>query len=397
MKIIDEGVAGRAGKGDIQVTVKPAEKRSIDLRSSIERLFGDNIRREIDAELDRLGVNGVALTAIDDGVLDYVIAARVEAAIAAATSEPTPYRPSERAFEFDPGRLHRSRLYVPGNNPSLSVNAWLFGADMILFDLEDSVPPSEKQASRYLVRNTLLVRRLGESEAAVRINSLSGDYGIDDLEVVVPSGPEVIALPKAESAADIELLKSEIVRIQAAAGTNHKIGIMPIIESAIGVVKAPEIAAVDGVVMLTFGAEDFTKDIGTARTREGKEHFVARCNIVCAAKAYGRFVSDTVYSDFGDIDGLIASTEESKSIGFDGRGLIHPLQVEPVHEVFAPNNDELLYAVRVVRAAEEAEKAGVGAISIGSKMIDPPIVARARGLIAIAVRSGIPLPKPDGE
>jgi len=396
MKILKKGVAGRAQKGDIRVSVRPAKGRRIVLESSIERLYGERIRAEIDVELDRLGLNDVAVEAVDDGAFDYVIAARVEAAIAAAGA-PTPYKPSEQTARFDSERLRRSRLYIPGNNPNLYANARFFGADMLLFDLEDSVPPTDKQATRYLVRNFLLLRRMGESEAAVRINPLSSVFGIDDLEVIVPAGPELIALPKAESAADVEKVISEIERIQAAAGTHHKIGIMPIIESALGVVNAAEIAAVDGVVMLAFGAEDFTRDIGAARTREGREHFVARCNVVYAARAHGRFVSDTVYSDFGDIEGLIASTEESRSLGFDGRGLIHPSQIEPVHKVFSPREDELVYAMKVVRAAKEAEESGSGVVSIGRKMIDAPIIDRARRLIAIAEKSGIPLPEPAEE
>ncbi len=393
MKIVRKAVAGRQNKGDIQITIRPFEERTLALKSSISSLYGKKISEDINNELDRLGVIGASVEAVDDGSLAYVIAARVEAAVAAASDDPAPFKTAQKNHSFEPERLRRSRLYIPGNNPYLFVNASLYGADMLLFDLEDSVPPAEKHATRYLVRNLLLDDRLGTAEIAVRINQLSGPFGLADLEIVVPAGPAVIALPKAESKAEVERLSAEIARIQTAAGTKHKIAIMPIIESALGVVKAPEIASAEGVIILAFGAEDFTKDIGAERTREGKEHLFARCSVVCAAKAYGRLASDTVYSDFGDIEGLVASTKEGRSLGFDGRGMIHPAQVAPVHEVFAPKHDELIFAVKAIAAAEEAERSGSGVVAIGSKMIDAPIIARAKRTIDMAVKMGIELPK----
>jgi len=397
MEIKKEATAGRLERGDVRATVKPGKGRNIEIKSSIMKMFGDRIREDCIAELDRLNVDNVQVNLEDDGGLKFVIAARVEAAVVEASGEQSPVKTRDVKIECSQERLRRSRLYIPGNNPHLFTNAWLFGADVLFLDLEDAVPPAEKFATRYVVRNAIHELNFGESEIAVRINPLSSPYGIDDLEVIVPVGPQVIVLPKAESAADIERLKSEIDRIQQAAGTDYEIGIVPIIESALGVIKAPEIAAVDGVIIIAFGAEDFTKDIGAERTRDGKEQFVARCQVVLAAKACGKMASDTVYSNFADEEGLIESTREAKSLGFDGRGLIHPGQVEPVHEVFKPTPDELLYAVRVINAAEEAELSGSGVIAIGRKMIDPPVVARARRLIALADKMGIELPKQEEE
>ncbi|HHS49543.1 MAG TPA: citrate lyase subunit gamma [candidate division Zixibacteria bacterium] len=397
MIITKTAVAGKKTKGDIEITIRPFEERTISLTSSIDKLYGTKIKAEIEAELDRLGVMNASVVAVDDGALDYVISARVEAAVIAASDDPAPFKAAKEDNAIEIDRLRRSRLYIPGNNPNLFVNAPVFGADMILLDLEDSVPPSEKHATRYLVRNLLLTGRLGASEAAVRINQLSGPFGLDDIEIIAPAGPSIIALPKAETAQDVRDLTAEIERIQQRAGTQHKIGIMPIIESALGVVNAPEIASADGVVVLAFGAEDFTKDIGAERTRDGKEQLFARQSVICAAKAFGRLASDTVFSDFGDTEGLIESTREGKALGFDGRGLIHPGQVAPVHEVYTPSPDELLFAVKVVAAAERAEAEGSGVVAIGSKMIDAPIVARAQRVIATAEKLAIPLPSIEEE
>lgn len=392
MKIKKEAHAGRIERGDLRVTVSPGNGRNVEIKSSIGNMYGDRILADCTAELDRLDVRDVNVLIEDDGGLTYVISARVEAAVVAASEERSPHKISSRKVVLQPERLRRSRLYIPGNNPALFPNAWLFGADMLLLDLEDSVPPAEKFATRYLVRNALIDTNFGESEIAVRINPLSSPFGIDDLEIIVPAGPEIIVLPKAESADDVNTLKSEIARIQKEAGTDFHIGIVPIIESALGVIKASEIASVEGVVALAFGAEDFTKDIGAERTKDAKEQFVARSTVVLAAKAYGKMASDTVFSDLSDEEGLIRATEEAKTLGFDGRGLIHPGQVEIVHKVFAPSEDELVYAVRVINAAEEAEKKGSGVVALGRKMIDPPVVARARRILALAEKMKMEIP-----
>ncbi|MGC9314540.1 MAG: aldolase/citrate lyase family protein, partial [bacterium] len=293
MKIKKEAHAGRIERGDLRVTVSPGSGRNIEIKSSIGNMYGDRILADCTAELDRLDVRDANVLIEDDGGLTYVISARVEAAVVAASEERSPHKVSSRKVVLQPERLRRSRLYIPGNNPALFPNAWLFGADMLLLDLEDSVPPAEKFATRYLVRNALIDTNFGESEIAVRINPLSSPFGIDDLEIIVPAGPEIIVLPKAESADDVNTLKSEIARIQKEAGTDFHIGIVPIIESALGVIKASEIASVEGVVALAFGAEDFTKDIGAERTKDAKEQFVARSTVVLAAKAYGKMASDT--------------------------------------------------------------------------------------------------------
>ena len=279
-------------------------------------------------------------------------------------------------------RIRRSRLYIPGNNPSIMQNIAVFGADTVILDLEDAVAPPEKDAARILVKYALENVDFGRTERGVRINPLNTPFGKKDLDMVLSSDVELIFLPKTESAEDVKELCSLI--------GDREICISPIIETAKGVLNAYEIASADPrVVMLCFGAEDFTRDIGTERTREGKELFWARSMIVMGAKAAGIQASDTVFSDINDMDGLIQETRFAKSLGFDGKGLIHPSQIEPVHKVFSPTKEEIEYARKVVDALREAEEKGLGVIALGRKMIDRPVAERAKRILKIAEELGL--------
>ena len=282
-------------------------------------------------------------------------------------------------------KLRRSRLYMPGNNPYLSQNAFLFGADCIILDLEDSVPPSEKFDTRILVREILRNVDFGGTEKTVRINQMSSPYGRDDLEEIIPALPDAIFIPKAETADDVRIVDEIVAEIEAKHKIDKEIFYMPVIESAKGVWNAFDIAsASENVVLLAFGAEDFTRDIGAQRTREGKEQFVARSMVVLGAKAAGVQASDTVWSDIEDVEGLRNSTIEAKELGFDGKGAIHPSQVDIINEIFSPTPDEIEYAKKVIAAFEEAKSRGDGVIAIGRKMIDVPVVARAQRILEMA-------------
>ncbi len=287
-------------------------------------------------------------------------------------------------------RLRRTRLYIPGNNPHFFEGLDLFGADQIIIDLEDAVPVEEKDATRILLKYALKNIKWNKFELTVRINPLSTPFGEKDLEIVVPGAPDGIYIPKAEKADDIIAVERIVERIRKESGIEKTIWIFPIIETARGVMNAYEIASSSHLVAgIAFGAEDFTADIGTKRTKEGKESFVARSLIVMAAKAASVAALDTVWSDVEDVDGLIESTKESKMLGFDGRGIIHPSQVEPVHNVFAPTKEEIEQALQIIEAMEEARKKGLGVIALGRKMIDAPVLARAKRIIEIAKLMGL--------
>jgi citrate lyase subunit beta/citryl-CoA lyase len=392
MKISQASSAGRKDKADIEIRIAPSDGKgiAIDLESSVARLFGEHIRSFISGYLENLGINSCAVVAVDDGALDFVIKSRVEATlykVDASILEKCSFgKKPEPAESF---ALRRTRLYVPGNSPYLMEGCGLFGADVIILDLEDAVSQKEKVDARFVVRNALGTLDFGSSEVIVRINPFDNN-GEDDVRTVIPALPDAVMLPKTGCAADVQKLDSLLGKMEAKlcipVGT---IKVFPLIETAAGVLNAQEIAGASARnVMLTFGAEDFTADIGVKKSKEGRELFLARSQIVLAARAAGIQASDTVYSDFADIEGLKVDTELSKSLGFDGRGVIHPLQIEHIHAIFRPSAEEIEYAQKVVRALEEAEKTGSGVASLGNKMIDAPVAKRARKILELAKKYG---------
>ncbi len=388
---MNETHAGRLEqKGDLYVNLKKSDSDGclVDIESTVGHMFGGSIRKTAQASLSALGVKKCALKINDMGALDYVIQARIEAAARRIYLVKEPGCLPEKKVDYGPprrGRLRRTRLYMPGNNPDLMRNGGLFGADCVILDLEDSVAPLEKDAARVLVRNTLLTVDFGDSERIVRINPLSTEYGREDLEMIVPAGIDTILIPKCEKGSDVKEVEEIASRVENERGIENPVLLMPLIETARGILNSYEIgAASERVVALCFGAEDFTADIGVERTREGKESFVARSLLVLGAKAAGVQAIDTVFSDTGDMEGLIESTREAMAIGFEGKGVIHPAQIEPIHGVFAPTPERIEYAKKVVSAIEKARSAGSGVATIGSKMIDAPIEARARKILRLA-------------
>lgn len=392
MEITKSFVAGKKGKADIEINLSPSKNESIEvtLESSVERLFGNHIRDYIKEYLSRFGITSCEVEVVDDGALDFVIKARVEAALYKFNSpflDRFNFGKKEKKQKTDD--LRRTRLYLPGNNPYIMEGGGLFGADVIILDLEDAVSQKEKIDARFLVRNALSVLDFGESEVIVRINPFSNG-GEDDVKSVLPALPDAIMLPKTGSARDVVKLDRLLEETENKNSISPgEIKIFPLIETAEGVVNAYEIAkASKRNVMLTFGAEDFTADIGVKKSKEGKELFFAKSQIVLAARAAGIQASDTVYSDFEDIEGLILDTEASKSIGFDGRGVIHPLQIEHIHNIYKPSEEEIEYARKVVAALEEAKERGSGVASLGRKMIDAPVAERAKRILQLAKQYG---------
>jgi citrate lyase subunit beta/citryl-CoA lyase len=392
----NETSVGRAEqKGDLYVHLIKKESGGLEVRmkSSVQAMFGKGIRRTLEDAMKGLGLAHAELEVDDRGALEYVIQARIEAGARRLYDVKEPgLTPERKAPPPSPvkDRLRRTRLYLPGNNPDLMLNAGLFGADCVILDLEDSVAPAEKDTARVLVRNTLLSVDFGRAERIVRINPLSTEYGRPDLEMIVPAGPETILVPKCDEAADIEAVDKLITDIEKKNKIKQKTLLMPLIETAKGSLNAYEIASASPrVVALCFGAEDFTADIGVERTKEGKESFIARSLIVLGAKAERVQAIDTVFSDVDDEEGLVASTKEAMALGFEGKGVIHPRQIEPIHRVFSPTPERIEYAQKVVSAIEEAREKGSGVATIKSKMIDAPIEIRARKILRLAEALGL--------
>jgi citrate lyase subunit beta/citryl-CoA lyase len=268
------------------------------------------------------------------------------------------------------------------------INAGLHGPDGVILDLEDSVHPRAKDAARLVVRNALRCVDFAGAERMVRINQLP--IGKRDLEVIVPEQPDLILIPKVESAGQVDWVDDTVTAIQKVSDDARPIWLMPILESALGIEHALEIAtASERVVALAIGLEDYTADLGVPKTSHGAESAWARSRIVNAARAAGLQAIDSVFADFGDLSGLRAWAERSRTLGFEGMGCIHPSQIRIVHEAFAPSAQEVAKARRIVAAFEEAEAAGVAVVSLGSKMIDPPVVERARRLVSQAEAIGL--------
>jgi citrate lyase subunit beta/citryl-CoA lyase len=377
-----EAVCGSEAKGDARVFAREATGRTVDVATRGARLLEAGIVSLLEAALDRNHVDDVALRVEVVGALDYVIEARLEAALVTMRPE-TVFRLPRCVDRLptDRDRPRRSRLYAPGNNPRLLVGIELHGADCVLLDLEDSVPPAEKAVARILVKHLLAATEFPE-EVWVRINPLDAG-GREDLDEVLKGRPHGICLPKAESAEGIQQLVAELVRVEASIGLDRPVWIMPILETAAGVLRCDEICSADErVVAVAFGAEDYTRDVGARRTDEAL--LFARSRIVAAAKAAGIQASDTVFADLEDEDGLAREAQRSRDLGFDGKGAINPRQLPILHDAFSPTQAELDAARAVVEAARQAEAEGLGAVALGGKMIDKPVLERAERLIRYA-------------
>jgi len=277
-------------------------------------------------------------------------------------------------------------LYLPGNNPGMLQDAHVYGADSVLFDLEDSVVISEKDAARIMVKNALKSVDYGRVEVTIRINPLDTDFSRKDIEEIVPVQPDALRLPKSESAKQIKKVDKLIEKIEKKNKIEQgSIKLMPMIETAKGVKDVDAIAnASSRNVALTIGGEDLATDLGVTRTRGGEEIFTARSLIVMAAKAAGIDALDTIYSNVSDIKGLVDETKLIKKMGFSGKAVVHPRQIKPVHNVFAPSEKKIKEARKIVEAAQEAEEKGLGVITVNDKMIDYPIVDRAQRILTYA-------------
>ena len=281
-------------------------------------------------------------------------------------------------------------MFVPGNNPGMMADAHIYGPYSIMLDLEDSVTLAEKDAARLLVYHALQSVDYGNTEMVVRINPLNTPFGRKDIEAVVRAGVHVIRMPKTETADEVREVEAEILRVEQRLGCVGRTQIMAAIESALGVVNAYDIATASTRMMgIALGAEDYCANLKTQRTPSGNELQLARQTIVVAARAAGIDALDTVYSNLNDMDTFRAEVEYIKSLGFDGKSIINPRQIEVVNEVFAPKEKDIAKARTILAAIKEAEARGSGVVSENGKMVDKPVVIRAQRTIDLAIASGI--------
>lgn len=281
-------------------------------------------------------------------------------------------------------------MFVPGNNPAMMQDAFIYGPDSIMLDLEDSVTMAEKDAARLLVHHALKTIDYGNTEMVVRVNPLSTPYGRKDVEAVVKAGVHVIRMPKTETADEIVELEREIEKVEREIGCLGRTKIMAAIESTLGVVNAFAIATASKRMMgIALGAEDYCANLKTQRSPEGNELLLARQTIVVAARAAGIDALDTVYSNLNDMETFRKEVELIKGLGFDGKSIINPRQIEIVNEVFAPKPKEIEKARTIIAAIREAEQRGTGVVAVNGKMVDRPVVIRAERTINLAIASGI--------
>jgi citrate lyase subunit beta/citryl-CoA lyase len=376
----------------IEIIKKSNGGLKLELTSKVRIMYGKNIEDQIFEMCRAFALRHAHIIVEDYGALPFTIAARFELAIKRLEPnfecEYLPMFNKKNNYQTSKDRIRRSRLYLPGNEPKFYPNAGLHKPDAVILDLEDSVAQTEKDAAQLLVRNALRSIDFYGAERMVRINQLP--KGLEDLEFIVPNNVHVILIPKAETSEHIIEVENKVDELKKKHGIKNEIYFMPIIESALGVENAFEIASSSkNNCALAVGLEDYTADLGTQRSNDGIESFMARSKIVNAAKASHIQAIDTVFSDVNDMQGLELSVIEAKQLGFEGKGCIHPRQVAVINKAFLPTNEEIDKAKKIVLAFDYAKSKGLGVVSLGSKMIDAPVVKRAERTVKLALDYGI--------
>lgn len=287
-------------------------------------------------------------------------------------------------------KLRRTMLFMPGNNPGMLQTADTFGADSVIFDLEDAVALTEKDAARILVTEAMRTMSYGDTEVVIRINPLSSPFAMTDIDKMARVKPDAILLPKA-TPEDMAILEKELERIEEEEGIEvGTIKVHALVETAYGVETVYEtIKSSKRIQAVLLGGEDLAADLAVKRTKDSEELFYARTKVVNACKALKVDAIDTPFTDTNDYVGLAADSRKAKMLGFSGKLAINPRQIDTIHEVYSPTKQEISHALRVMAAKEEAEKEGLGVFSLDGKMVDLPIINRAIQTLEIAEMIGL--------
>lgn len=287
--------------------------------------------------------------------------------------------------------LWRTSMYVGGSSPGKMIEAAFYHEDCVVYDLEDAVAPDEKDAARFLVYQAICTNRPADKYVIVRVNGIYSDWIAEDLEAMVRARPDAIRLPKVEHADEVRGIDARIAAIEKNAGLPvGGIALWCNIESAAGVAHAAEIAAAcPRVAALALGAEDYTADIGAQRTREGLEIFYARSRIIEACRLAGISAQDAVFSNLEDDEGLRRDLEMAKILGFDGKTVVHPRQVDATNVAFAPTPREIRRAEAVLLALQKSAAEHTGVTVVDGSMVDRPMELRARSVLARARAAGL--------
>ncbi|WP_156285947.1 aldolase/citrate lyase family protein [Oceanivirga salmonicida] len=292
-------------------------------------------------------------------------------------------------------KLRRSMLFVPGDKPGTIRDAYIYRPDSVMFDLEDAIAITEKDSARFLLYNMVKeLKPLYEEygvETVVRINSLDTEFGVEDLEAMVRAGIDAIRIPKTDTAQDVIEVEKHIERIEKEAGIEvGKTKIVVAIESPLGALNALEIArSSKRLIGLAIGGEDYVTNLKTTKSEDGVELFMGRAMVVMAARSAGIDAFDSVYSNIKNDEGFIKEATMIKQMGFSGKSLIHPKQIELLHKVYTPNEKDLQKSIRIIKATKKALAEGKGVITVDGRMVDKPIIERAQNVIALAKTAGI--------
>ena len=294
-------------------------------------------------------------------------------------------------------KLRRSMLFIPGNNPGVIKDVHIYKPDSIMFDLEDAIAVTEKDSARFLVYNMLKkmkpIYKSLDIETVVRINALDTEYGVEDLEFIVRAQPDIIRIPKTDTPKDVLDVEAHVERIEKEAGI--PVGttkLMVAIESPLGALNAYQIATSSKrLVGMAIGGEDYVTNLKTNRSPEGVELFTGRGLIVMAARAAGIDALDSVYSDVNNDEGFIKEATMIKQMGFSGKSLIHPRQIELLHKVYTPSDIDITKAKKIVDATREALEQNKGVFTVDGKMVDKPIIERAEHVLRLAKAAGVRL------
>lgn len=290
-------------------------------------------------------------------------------------------------------KLRRTMMFVPGNSPKMINTADVYGADSLMFDIEDSIAITEKDTARLLVAGALKQLKFS-SETVVRINHpTQTPFGMADLASILPAKPDMIRLPKVECIEEVELVAHEIEKVEKQMGFSEgSIKIIGAIESVKGLYNVREICKGPRMAAIALGAEDFIANLKTQRTKSGIELYYARSEILMAARDAEIPCMDTVFSDVNDMEGFVEEVTRSRDMGFDGKSVIHPKQIDAVHALYTPTEHQIAKACKVLAAYADALKSNKGVIAVDGKMIDGPIVVRAQRVVQQAKAAGIVLP-----
>ena len=285
--------------------------------------------------------------------------------------------------------LCRTLLFMPGNNPGMLSSAGALGADVVIFDLEDAVARTEKDAARILVRNALTYAKPEGMDVVVRINALDTPFWLADMTAVAAAGADHVLLPKCNGPEDViaAVETLDVLERESAShghgGARSPVGLLAIIETALGMENACAIASSHPrLAGLLLGAEDLTLELGAKRTPKGDEVLYARSRLLMACRAAGIRAFDCPFPFVTDLEGMAADAAFAAQLGFDGKAVISPHHVHAVNEAFTPAGEQIRWAERVMAAARRAEKEGKGAVSLDGMMIDLPVIKRAEKILS---------------